>query len=159
MTPREDVLVGGIDIREVAACTCLRLRRTTRCVTAIYDEALTAVGLTITQFGLLAQIYGWRLQHGADPSIGLLAERVGMDATTLNRTVKPLETNGLVASGRDPSDHRIRTLCLTTAGQARLEAATAEWRKAQTLLEAKLGREATLALNALLELTVSNFDR
>ncbi len=156
---REDLLVGGVDIRDVAGCTCLRLRRATRRVTALYDEALASAGLTITQFGLLAQIHGWCLQTGTSPSMGVLAERIGMDATTLNRTVKPLESAGLVVSGRDPEDRRIRTLGLTDAGRDRLGAGAEGWRQAQERIEARLGRETTLALNALLTLTASDPDR
>jgi hypothetical protein len=41
------------NLQEVMGCTGLRIRRTTRHVTHIYDRALEAVGLTINQFGVL----------------------------------------------------------------------------------------------------------
>lgn len=151
--------IGGVDIREVSACTGLRLRRTARSVTRIYDEALAGAGLTINQFGLLAQLYGWHLQNERDPSIGQLAERLGLDATTLNRALKPLIAEGLVEAGRDADDHRVRTTCLTDAGRSRLGRATKAWQGAQASISDGLGHEATLALNALLDLAVTRLQR
>ena len=43
--------------QEIANCTCLRLRRTARRVTQIYDQMLEPAGLTLAQFSLIAQLY------------------------------------------------------------------------------------------------------
>lgn len=138
-----------VNPRELSACTCLRLRRTTRRVTQIYDHHLEPAGLTVSQFGLLARLHA----AGRNLSIGALAERAGMDPTTLNRNLKPLVTQGLVANAPDPADGRVRTVAITQAGRTKFEAAVPYWRRAQTQVEETLGTEATLALNGLLDLS------
>jgi DNA-binding MarR family transcriptional regulator len=119
---------------EVSECTCLRLRKTARRLTQIYDEALAPAGLTVTQFGLLANLAG----HG-DLSIGELAEHMGMDPTSLNRTLKPLQREKLIAGKIDSDDKRIRLISLTEPGQSVLAAAIELWKSAHQQLTAKLG--------------------
>ena len=140
------------DVREVAQCSCLRLRRITRRVTQLYDRYLEPAGLTVNQFGLLARLYGASLRSET-LAISALAERVGMDPTTLNRSLKPLESAGLVANGSDPADQRVRAVLITARGRARLSAALPAWRKAQAHIDAALGIDAAVALNGLLELS------
>lgn len=140
-----------IDIREIATCTCLRLRRTTRRVTQIYDRLLEPSKLTINQFGLLAYLYGVSAAGKDGISIGDLAERLGLDSTTLNRNLKPLEAHGLIGSGIDPKDGRVRTVHITAGGRVRLSEALPHWRKAQGKVEEALGIQATLSLNGLLD--------
>ena len=48
-------------------------------------------GLSITQFGLMAQIAA-----APDDTLGALAERTGLDQSTLSRNLRALETAGLV---------------------------------------------------------------
>jgi len=144
--------MSDIDIREIVQCTCLRLRRTTRRITQIYDRFLEPAGLTINQFGLLARLYGAGLR-GETLTIGMLAERVGMDPTTLNRSLKPLAASGLVANGSDPADQRVRAVLITDDGIARLRDAVPLWRKAQAQIDNALGIDTTVALNGLLELS------
>jgi DNA-binding MarR family transcriptional regulator len=141
-----------IDIRAIAQCSCLRLRRTTRRVTQIYDRLLEPAGLTVNQFGLLARLYGAKLRREMLP-IGTLAERVGMDPTTLNRSLKPLEAEGLVANATDPADRRVRAVLITERGVAKLEQAVPSWRRAQAQIDDALGLDASVALNGLLELS------
>src|SRR5882724_8925118 len=93
--------MNELDIREVAQCSCLRFRRVTRRITQIYDRLLEPAGLTVNQFGLLARLYGASLRREVLP-ISTLAERVGMDPTTLNRSLKPLEKAGFVTNSTDP---------------------------------------------------------
>jgi DNA-binding MarR family transcriptional regulator len=141
-----------IDAREISQCSCLRLRRVTRRITHIYDRLLESAGLTVNQFGLLGRLYGAG-QRGELLAIGTLAERVGMDPTTLNRSLKPLEKAGLIANCHDPDDRRVRAVTITDAGKDKLRAAMSYWRQAQTQVEASLGLDTTVALNGLLELS------
>src|SRR3546814_19892764 len=71
-----------------SVCTCFKLRRAARRVTQLYDRHLQPTGLRITQFGLLARLRVEPLQMTA------LAERMGMDRTTFNRTLRPLGRDG-----------------------------------------------------------------
>jgi DNA-binding MarR family transcriptional regulator len=135
---------------EIATCTCLGLRRATRQVTQLYDRALEPVGLRITQFGLLAQLFA------ADPiGMGDLAERLGMDGTTLTRNLKPLASRGFVKVDIDRGDRRARLIRLTVAGHDIFRRALPLWRAAQARVDERLGRETRLALNGLLDLSAA----
>jgi DNA-binding MarR family transcriptional regulator len=148
-----------VDLRELSGCTCLRLRRAARRVTQIYDHLLEPAGVTVTQFSLLAQLYG--ASRGGDKglSIGVLAERMVMDPTTLNRNLKPLLAQGLVKDGADPEDRRVRFVSITEKGRMTLQTAVPFWRRAQAQVEETLGPEATLALNGLLDLSSAKLSK
>jgi DNA-binding MarR family transcriptional regulator len=143
----------AFDIREAMGCTCMRLRRASRQITQLYDQHLAAAGLTASQFGVLARLHGASLRGDEVWPIGVLADKHGMDPTTLTRNLKLLLAAKLVRNGRDEADRRVRTISLTEAGRKRLISAIPEWRKAQQQVEAALGTEATLALNGLLDLS------
>ena len=144
-----------IDFRKIMGCTCLRMRRATRRVTQLYDNVLEPAGLTINQFGLLACLHGAALARPEPPSIGTVAEWLGMDPTTLNRNLKPLIARGLVRSLPDPADRRVRIVRATDKGVRALAKAVPLWQDAQAQVEKALGREATTALNDLLDLSSS----
>jgi len=62
-------------------------------VTRIYDTHLQPVGLTLTQYSVLSN-----LARGGPPSVNGMAEMLGMDRTTLTRTLKPLIAARFVSS-------------------------------------------------------------
>ena len=144
-------VIGGVDIRDVAGCACLALRRTGRMATQIYDAHLQAAGLTIGQFGVMARVYGSSLS-GPALTMKELSNVIGLDPTTLNRTLKPLEAQGLVSIAPDARDRRARCIHLTTSGRERLAQAMPSWRVADDELRRTLGAETTLALSGLLGL-------
>ena len=86
-----------------ALCTAAKVRRLSRQVSQIYDDALNLHGLTIGQFGLLACLSRRRGQ-----GIGALAERQAADASTVSRLVKPLASDGLLRIEINPEDRRGR---------------------------------------------------
>jgi DNA-binding MarR family transcriptional regulator len=128
------------------SCTCSRIRKAARRVTQIYDQFLQPTGLTITQFGLLAQL---KRQDGI--TIGALAERMIMDPTTLTRNLRPIERDGLVKQVADPEDRRARLLHLTARGRAAFEKARPAWAKAQRHMETTLGEGDVEVINAVLD--------
>lgn len=132
--------------REIANCTCLRLRRTARRVTQIYDQMLEPAGLTLAQFSLLAHLYA------ADGlSIGELAQALDTDPTTLTRNLKPLIERQLVKVHQDEGDRRRRAIALTPSGQRLLPIAYPLWRNAQSHMENLLGVRETARLNKALD--------
>jgi DNA-binding MarR family transcriptional regulator len=141
------------NLQEVMGCTGLRIRRTTRRVTQIYDHALEAAGLTINQFGVLANLYGVDLVRADGLSIGELSERLGADPTTLTRTLKPLAARGLVKDLTDPVDGRRRIVRIAEKGKREFLKAMPVWRGAQARVERALGQKNTAALNDLLDLS------
>ena len=116
-----------------AECFCLNLKRAARAVARRYDEALGPVDLTNGQFSTLMTI------AGLEPvSVQILAERLGMDRTTLTANLKPLERRGLVTVSIDDADKRSRRLTLTSAGRALLVAALPVWESEHTAIEGLL---------------------
>jgi DNA-binding MarR family transcriptional regulator len=143
--PAPEAVAGTLGL-----CTCSKLRRATRRATQIYDRHLEPVGLRVTQFGLLAQLYA------ADGlAMGALAERMGMDSSTLTRNLKPLETRGLVRVAADSGDRRVRAVRLTQEGRDAFRRAAPKWREAQARVDALLGFETRVALNGLLDLSAA----
>lgn len=127
-------------------CTCSRLRKVTRRVSQIYDRSLEAHGLTVTQYALLAY-----LQAYDGTSIGALAEKMVMDPTSLTRSLRPLERQGLVALNASRTDRRVRSLHLTAAGRRAFENAKPAWARTQRFIEATIGELETPALHAALD--------
>jgi DNA-binding MarR family transcriptional regulator len=144
-------MIGGVDVRDVAGCTCLQLRRTGRIATRIFDAHLQSAGVTIGQFGVMAQIYCCSLWRPA-MTMKELSNAIGMDPTTLNRTLKPLEAQELVSTTPDHRDRRARCIHLTMSGRERLAQALPLWRAADDEMRRTVGAEATLALSGLLTL-------
>jgi DNA-binding MarR family transcriptional regulator len=122
-------------------CTCSAIRKAARHVTQLYDRSLAAAGLTVTQYAILA-----RVDRAGTLTINELARRMAMDRTTLGRTVRPLERDGLVQIAPDPQDGRRRGLTLTVAGRERLAVARPLWAEAQARFEDAFGAEPTRAL-------------
>jgi DNA-binding MarR family transcriptional regulator len=129
-----------------SACTCARVRKAARRVSQIYDQHIEPYGLTVTQFGILAQL---RSLDGV--SIGQLAERMVMDPTSLTRGLKPLERRGLVAQAPDPNDRRARCLTLTEEGRQALRTARPGWERAQRQVAEALGPAHLADLNDALD--------
>ncbi|MEW6438680.1 MAG: MarR family winged helix-turn-helix transcriptional regulator [Pseudomonadota bacterium] len=132
--------------QEIANCTCLRLRRTARRVSQIYDRMLAPADLTLPQFSLIAHLYA-----GEGLSVGDLAEALDTDPTTLTRNLKPLTERGLVRVVQDGEDRRRRVIALTSAGKALMPAAYPLWRKAQAHVAHLLGESETARLNVALD--------
>ncbi|OAS20004.1 MarR family winged helix-turn-helix transcriptional regulator [Methylobacterium platani] len=134
-------------------CSNAALRRATRSVGQLYDEALAPSGLRTTQYGLLATIRA--LGH---PTMGELADAMVMDLSGLAHTLKPLTRDGYVSVVPDPQDRRARRIAVTEAGNAKLKQATPLWRAAQASFEAAFGAERAGLLRDLLhELALPDF--
>jgi DNA-binding MarR family transcriptional regulator len=116
------------------ACVCLGVRRAARLVARRYDEALRPLGLTSGQFSILAAL----LRDRPAP-LGALADVLGLERTTLNRNLKPLEAVGLIMTMPDGADARVRRLSLTPAGRAMLDRAIPLWQGAQADSQRRMG--------------------
>ena len=117
-------------------CVCAKLRRSARIVSALYDGALASSGFTVAQFSLLRM-----LQRAGPCSLTALAAATGHDRSTLNRTLKPLEKAGLVASSPCGEDQRARIVGVTDQARAAMRAAQPHWEAAQARIRGALGGE------------------
>lgn len=101
---------------------CLRLARATAVLVRRYDNALGSQhGISFSDFQLLnhlARAPGGRLRR-VD-----LAERVGLTASGVTRTLLPLEKIGLVTREADPRDARVGFAVITATGQELVTNAT-----------------------------------
>jgi DNA-binding MarR family transcriptional regulator len=120
-------------LSRAAGCTCFTLRKATRAVTQLYDEALRPTGLRTTQFSLLTL-----LRLAGKLPITRLAEEAVMDRTTLSRNLEVLERDGLVRV-QPGADARVREVELTDEGLARLTRAFPRWQSAQRAVARHLG--------------------
>ncbi len=109
---------------ERAACHCSLLRRTARRVTQFYDEALAPARIRLTQYSLLSTI-----DRAGSIALTPLAERLGMDRTTLTRNLTPLVTRKLVKL--ESAAGRTKFARLTARGAKVLVEAYPYWLAAQ----------------------------
>ena len=113
------------------ACFALHARMTARLLSRVYDAAMRPADLRLAQFGLLGAI-----AHGTTASETALAERLGLERTTLVRNLKLLEEKGWIKPV--PGDRRGVRHRLTKAGRQKLESAIPLWQAAQRQIEEKL---------------------
>jgi len=126
-------------------CAGWNLRVAARRVTQFLEARMDGAGLSFSQFGLMAEI-----ASAPDDTLSALAERMGLDQSTLSRTLRTLEGEGLVEIAVAESDQRKRMVWLTEKGARRLEAALASWRRAHADLDKFLSTDLVrrLALEA-----------
>jgi DNA-binding MarR family transcriptional regulator len=123
---------------------CGSLRRTSRALTQLYEEALRPLGLRATQFTIL-QV----LSRVGEASQGQLGGMLAMDSTSLTRTLAIMQRQGWITERRG-EDRRARWLRLAKAGEVQLRRALPAWEKVQSQLRRQLGEQ---AWNRLLQLT------
>ena len=125
-------------------CICIALRKASRRMTAVYDDALATAGINLAQFSLLRNI-----DRHAPVSLTRLGDIVELDRSTLGRNVRVLERMGLV-SIEAGSDQREAAVALTTAGKATLDRSLKLWGDAQNGIHRKIGAQGVAQLEALL---------
>ena len=125
-------------------CLCTRLRRASRGVSKLYDDALSGVGLNVAQYSLLRH-----LQRLDQPSITDLAEAMGLERSTLGRNLRVLEGRNLVML-QDGADQRNRLVAMTEAGEQLLGEALDAWQGVQVQLKERVQTHHLQALDELL---------
>ena len=135
-------------LQALKVCAGWNARLAARRITQFLGNRMTSSGLTIAQFGLMAQI-----ATAADDTLGALAERLGLDQSSLSRNLHALERDGLVEIAIVERDQRKRAVWLTENGARRLEGAMPVWRSAHAalakLVEPELARQLAVASEAL----------
>ena len=138
-------------------CTCAALRMAARRVSQAYDAALTPEGLSVSQYAVLSNLA--KGEALGSPTMGDLADLLGLDRTTLAHNLRPLERDGLVALSADPSDGRQRRVRLTDAGRAKRDRCQPLWRAAQARFDADFGAETSRSLRDTLVAIARPADR
>lgn len=132
----------------MTGCVCFTLRRTTRALTQVYDQALRPYGIRATQLPILLAA------RGVPPvPLGAVAKGLGMERTTLLRNVRPLVRRGLIELST-AEDSRRTTLKTTAAGRTLLRRAYPAWKSVQTQVLERVGQTAwSRTVGALAEAT------
>jgi DNA-binding MarR family transcriptional regulator len=129
---------------ELGPCACSQVRRLARKLSSLYDTLLSPEGLTITQYSLLVNI-----ERSGQLSHAVLAEKVGMERTTLTRNLRPLTKAKWVTAGTG-EDRRQHLLQLTAVGRRKLVRSLPWWEEAQRQFLSQFGTKSLQELRALL---------
>lgn len=136
----------------VVASSCANgsVRRASRRLGQIYDEAFTACGLKATQYSLLSHI-----ARSGEPKMRDLAQALVMDLSALGHTLKPLVRDGLVEVQVDETDRRSRRVLLTQAGRRKYAEARTISERVSQVFEKAFGAEETVKLRQALDFIAS----
>lgn len=117
----------------ISPCYCVNLRRAANRITEEYNKALAPLGITITQYSILAFLYGM-----SGCNITQLAQRLRLEKSTLVRNLRPLFKKGYI---EDLSNERSRSreLQITVLGNQLLFQAKPLWKKSQKDIQQKIG--------------------
>ena len=114
-------------------CMCASLRRASRLMSQCYEEALRQVGMRGTQFTILQS-----LALAGEVTQGQLGQMLGMDSTTLTRSLTIMGREGWIAKRRG-DDRREWRMRLSKKGEAQYKAALPRWEQVQEKLREELG--------------------
>ncbi len=88
----------------------------------LMNQRLRAVGITLTQFSLMAGLY-WLDRQGELVTQQRLATYANTDKMMTSKVVQTLESKGLLLRADNPEDGRSKRLQLTQTGEATLREA------------------------------------
>ena len=112
------------------------LRSTWQAVARMYNEEATKYGATMaTGFALLSI----DREHGTSSTA--LGPRMGMEATSLTRTLKSMEEKGLIYRKKNPADGRGALIFLTELGKEKRELSKNTVLKFNDTVKANLSEE------------------
>ncbi|WP_158812135.1 MarR family winged helix-turn-helix transcriptional regulator [Beijerinckia sp. L45] len=134
----------------LGTCGNASLRKATRRVGQLFDDAMRAGGLRATQQHLLAQVSAMQA-----PTMKKLASALVMDLSALGHTLQPLLRDGYVPLSVNKDDRRSKLVMITDLGRLKLESSTVLWRDAHSRFEAALGKERAEQLLEILDAVAS----
>lgn len=98
-------------------------------MTQHYEASFRGTGLRATQFTLLAML----TQTGPLP-LTVMAEKLGLERTSLTRNLRPLEKRGFVRIMSE-EDQRVRRIMITKKGEKAALASLDAWSLAQAAVD------------------------
>lgn len=122
-------------VRGTSPCYCINVRRMSGAISHIYDFYLKPIGLSGNQYALIVDL--GRLGSASTTDI---ANFVGLNRSTLVRTLRPLVEKGLIVD-KSVAGKRNREFELTPSGVETVKRGQALWLAAQALIESELGME------------------
>jgi DNA-binding MarR family transcriptional regulator len=140
----QEQILKRLHAPKLGPCACSQVRRLARKLSSLYDTLLSPEDLTITQYSLLVNI-----ERAGQLSHTVLADKVGMERTTLTRNLRPLTRAKWVAAATG-QDRRQHLLQLTAAGRRKLVRSLPLWEEAQRQFFSQISFEPLQELRALL---------
>lgn len=134
-----------LDFSLTENCVCFNLRWVTRAMTQFFDAELRRHGIRPTQETLLLA-----LEAKESWSMAELSDTLGMERTTLVRTLRPLQRDGFVKAEGSGRGRRLE-LTITARGREKIAASMPAWRSAQRAAVKTLGAQRWSAILADLE--------
>lgn len=128
----------------MSACYCIVLRKASRRLTSLYDEALEPFGINLAQYSLLKNVV-----RKAPVSLTELGRLLDLDRSTVGRNARVMVRMGLLAMGPG-EDQREQALSPTERGSEVFARAVPVWERVQEDIEAKLGPQKAEQLQSLL---------
>lgn len=132
-----------INQKRKTSCYCINSRRLSNLITNKYDKHLQEINLTVNQYSLLVNINRLEICSVSD-----LAVYVGLERTTLVRTLKPLFDKKLIEDISE-TNQRNRQIKITQKGKEVLEKGKPFWKQAQKEIEDKIGKDNILILSEI----------
>jgi DNA-binding MarR family transcriptional regulator len=142
--PVETASIADIAESTASACLATRVRQLSRIITRVYDDAMRPLGITASQYTLLAQL----AQRDAITAVEI-GHELDIEKSTLSRNLKRLLALGHINMD-PPAGRRGRGLHLTPKGQGILKDAFPIWQDAQKRAFAVMGAESRNTLDHLL---------
>jgi DNA-binding MarR family transcriptional regulator len=109
-------------------CFATSVRKASRRLTQLYDDALAPSGLRSTQFSILGEL---AMRSGSPPTLADLAEALVTDRSSLGHALRPLVRDGYVALQQGEADRRVQHIVLTDHGRGKIREGMTYWRTAQ----------------------------
>jgi DNA-binding MarR family transcriptional regulator len=131
--------------RPESACFAAAVRKASRRLTQLYDDALESCGLRSTQYAILAQLDA---RSDEPPTMAVLADALVIDRSALGHNLRPLERDGLLALVEGRQDRRQRHVVMTAKGKAKFGEARPLWKTAQKRFTDIYGADQGAALRA-----------
>ncbi|HEX9497642.1 MAG TPA: MarR family winged helix-turn-helix transcriptional regulator [Mycobacterium sp.] len=128
-------------------CSATAMRKATRRMIQLYDDALAPAGLRSTQYVIVDELHR---KADAPPTMGELADTLVPDRSALGHNLRPLQRDGLIALVAGDADRRLRRVVLTTKGVAKLREARRGWKQAQARFDDVFGESAAARLRVTL---------
>jgi DNA-binding MarR family transcriptional regulator len=138
-------ILAKLDLTGTGYCASLNFRRTARAVTRMYDTAMQDSGVRSTQFAILVGV-----AKTQPVSMGTLAKVLVLDRTTLTRSLRLLQKEGMITISKR-SAMRQRFLELTPAGEKALQRSLPLWRDVHAQFVSAVGSDYWLKLRSELE--------
>ena len=142
--PAETASIADIAEMTAGACLATRVRQLSRIITRVYDDAMRPIGITASQYTLLAQLASRDSITAVE-----IGHVLDIEKSTLSRNLKRLLALGHIIMD-PPAGRRGRGLHLTAKGQAVLKEAFPVWQDAQKRAVSVMGAESRNVLDSLL---------